>query len=87
MTVSHHDAADDWAERRKIERHPVTGAAQLVEIPCFTRYRVLADQWRLYDASAVDGPQLVATGGTGAPIHIGLPETWRRASEGYVHGQ
>ena len=53
----------------------------------FTRYRVLADQWRLYDASAVDGPQLVATGGTGAPIHIGLPETWRRASEGYVHGQ
>src|SRR3954451_21400315 len=30
--VDHHDAAYTWAERRKIERHAVTGAAQLVEI-------------------------------------------------------
>ena len=30
--VGHHDAAYDWAERRKIERHPRTGAAQIVEI-------------------------------------------------------
>ena len=30
--VSHHDDAYRWAERRKIERHPRTGAAQLVEI-------------------------------------------------------
>src|SRR4051812_10469916 len=30
--VNHHDAAYGWAERRKIERHPVTGAAQLVEV-------------------------------------------------------
>ena len=30
--VGHHDAAYAWAERRKIERHPVTGAAQLVEL-------------------------------------------------------
>ncbi len=30
--VGHHDDAYDWAERRKIERHPTTGAAQLVEI-------------------------------------------------------
>ncbi len=30
--VDHHDAAYRWAERRKIEQHPVTGAAQLVEI-------------------------------------------------------
>jgi mRNA-degrading endonuclease RelE of RelBE toxin-antitoxin system len=28
--VGHHDGAYAWAERRKIERHPVTGAAQLV---------------------------------------------------------
>ena len=31
--VGHHDSAYAWAERRKIERHPVTGAAQLVELP------------------------------------------------------
>ena len=30
--VDHHDAAYDWAARRKIETHPVTGAAQIVEI-------------------------------------------------------
>ncbi len=30
--VGHHDDAYRWAERRKIERHPRTGAAQLVEI-------------------------------------------------------
>ncbi len=30
--VAHHDAAYDWAERRKIETHPRTGVAQLVEV-------------------------------------------------------
>jgi len=30
--VDHHDAAYAWAERRKLERHPTTGAAQLVEV-------------------------------------------------------
>lgn len=30
--VDHHDAAYRWAERRKLETHPRTGAAQLVEI-------------------------------------------------------
>src|SRR3989304_3261102 len=30
--VGHHDNAYHWAERRKLETHPVTGAAQLVEI-------------------------------------------------------
>ncbi|HEX6142032.1 MAG TPA: hypothetical protein VFZ01_04895, partial [Geminicoccaceae bacterium] len=30
--VDHHDDAYAWAERRRIERHPTTGAAQLVEI-------------------------------------------------------
>jgi hypothetical protein len=30
--VAHHDKAYDWAERRKLETHPKTGAAQLVEI-------------------------------------------------------
>lgn len=30
--VDHHDKAYDWAERRKLETHPKTGAAQWVEI-------------------------------------------------------
>jgi hypothetical protein len=30
--VDHHDKAYDWARRRKLETHPSTGAAQLVEV-------------------------------------------------------
>ena len=30
--VDHHDKAYQWASRRKLEIHPQTGAAQLVEI-------------------------------------------------------
>lgn len=30
--VNHHDKAYQWAERRKIETHPKTGAAQLIEL-------------------------------------------------------
>lgn len=30
--AGHHDKAYDWAERRKLQTHPKTGAAQLVEI-------------------------------------------------------
>ena len=30
--VDHHDAAYRWAERRRLETHPSTGAAQIVEI-------------------------------------------------------
>ena len=30
--VAHHDGAYQWAERRKLETHPRTGAAQLVEV-------------------------------------------------------
>ena len=30
--VDHHDNAYQWAERRKLETHPKTGAAQLVEV-------------------------------------------------------
>ena len=47
--VGHHDEAYRWAERRKLERHPKTGAMQLVEVrerveeipvPCY----VVADE-------------------------------------------
>jgi hypothetical protein len=30
--VDHHDRAYEWAERRKLETHPTTGAAQIVEV-------------------------------------------------------
>src|SRR5262245_35499833 len=30
--VDHHDRAYAWAERRKLETHPTTGAAQMIEL-------------------------------------------------------
>ena len=30
--VDHHDKAYEWAERRKLETHPKTGAAQIIEV-------------------------------------------------------
>ena len=48
--VDHHDRAYRWAERRRIEAHPKTGAAQLVEI---------REVERLYEAHT--GPATIAT--------------------------
>ena len=49
----------------------------------FTRYRMVADTWRLYDASPVTGPRLVATGARGMPTRIRDQRRWRAAAEGY----
>lgn len=64
--VDHHDKAYAWAERRKIERHPKTGAAQLVEIretvreveiPLFVERAALSEKKalpRLFDSVSDD---------------------------------
>lgn len=66
--VAHHDKAYDWAERRKLETHPRTGAAQLVEIretvkeiliPVFTQVKQAAapqpaETRRIFEGSSDD---------------------------------
>jgi mRNA-degrading endonuclease RelE of RelBE toxin-antitoxin system len=47
--VGHHDDAYQWAERRRLETHPTTGAAQLVEI----RERIERSSFR--DTSSSNG--------------------------------
>jgi len=42
-------------------------------------------RWRVYDASPVEGPTLVATGGAGLPTPVRVPRTWRQTAEGYDH--
>jgi mRNA-degrading endonuclease RelE of RelBE toxin-antitoxin system len=61
--VGHHDAAYGWAERRKIERHPQTGAAQLVEVRETVREIVVPHY--------VEGPKAVAVA---KPLFAGVPE-------------
>lgn len=53
--VDHHDAAYKWAERRKIERHPTTGAMQLVEV----RERI--EEIEIFKTKEVEAPVVAAT--------------------------
>lgn len=79
--VDHHDAAYDWAQRRKIERHPRTGAAQLVEI----RERV--EEIPIYQPVAVPAakPLLFDGYSDDTLLGYGVPEEWlpdvRQANE------
>lgn len=47
----------------------------------FTVYQGLADTWQVFDNSAVDGPRLIATGGTGHPAHVLDAGAWARLQE------
>ncbi|MCC6198348.1 MAG: DEAD/DEAH box helicase [Burkholderiales bacterium] len=79
--VDHHDKAYNWAERRRLETHPTTGAAQLVEL----RERI--DE--VVVRRTVEAPlakQLLFAGATDAELlGWGVPQDWladvRKADE------
>jgi mRNA-degrading endonuclease RelE of RelBE toxin-antitoxin system len=56
--VNHHDKAYDWAERRRLETHPKTGAAQLVEIR-ETIQRILVPQYVQEEPKKFGAPKKV----------------------------
>jgi hypothetical protein len=70
--VDHHDKAYRWAERRKIERHPTTGAMQLVEV----RERVEDLVVRPKPPSAAPEPKLFAGLRKLEIMSFGVPEEW-----------
>ncbi|KCV53970.1 UvrD-helicase domain-containing protein [Bordetella bronchiseptica] len=74
--VDHHDQAYQWAERRKLEVHPTTGAAQLVEVrerveeilvPKYVEDSRPATQQKPKLFEKYDGAQLLA---------YGVPQEW-----------
>jgi mRNA-degrading endonuclease RelE of RelBE toxin-antitoxin system len=76
--VNHHDKAYDWAERRKLETHPKTGAAQLVEI----RERVQEITIPRYvEAASVtaEKPRLLAHVNEDELLRCGVPTEWMQA--------
>jgi mRNA-degrading endonuclease RelE of RelBE toxin-antitoxin system len=79
--VGHHDDAYQWAERRKIEQHPQTGAIQLVEI----RERV--EEVPVFVPVEKKPEQLLLFGNVTdeSLLGFGVPEEWlhdvRRATE------
>lgn len=80
--VDHHDDAYRWAERRKLETHPKTGAAQLVEI----RERVEEIVVPTYiEAAAPAPPMLFESADENELLNYGVPPEWlddvRQATE------
>ena len=77
--VDHHHAAYRWAERRRIERHPKTGAAQLVEIRETVREiempRVAAME-APFTAPRAAKPALFADTADDVLLGYGVPEVW-----------
>ncbi|MCB9434504.1 MAG: DEAD/DEAH box helicase [Ardenticatenaceae bacterium] len=74
--VAHHDNAYDWAMRRKIERHPRTGAAQLVEIR--ERIEEIPVYKTVEVTVPVDKPLLFAHLSEDTLLGYGVPEEWLR---------
>ncbi len=76
--VDHHDKAYDWAERRKLETHPKTGAAQLVEIR-ETVKEILVPVYVQQDQTApakASERQLFATRSDDELLSYGVPAEW-----------
>jgi hypothetical protein len=81
--VGHHDAAYAWAERRRIERHPATGAAQLVELPERVEYHPAI---AIPQPTAAAPPERLFAGiSDSALLAYGVPTEWldtvRQATE------
>lgn len=82
--VDHHDKAYDWAERRKLETHPTTGAAQLVEIR-ETVKEVVVPVYVQGEKPAPPKPFLFADKSDEELLGYGVPAEWlndvRQANE------
>ena len=73
--VDHHDAAYAWAARRKIERHPKTGAAQLVEVR--ERVQEIPIYKHVKEAAPVESlPLLFAEKSDDELLGYGVPTEW-----------
>ena len=73
--VGHHDDAYRWAERRKIERHPTTGAAQLVEIRETVR-EIAVPRYVDAEPEIVTRPLLFAGVAEAELLAYGVPREW-----------
>jgi len=76
--VGHHDDAYQWAERRKLETHPTTGAAQLVElrerVEEVVQYRYVEE-----DRPAPPKPRLFVRISEEQLLGYGVPVEWLEA--------
>src|SRR4051812_43944829 len=82
--VDHHDKAYAWAERRKLETHPKTGAAQWVEI------RETVQQIVIPEYVAAPEPPLFLNVSDDELLGYGVPSEWlpdvRKATQDSLFG-
>src|SRR5438874_5343568 len=75
--VDHHDAAYAWAGRRRVETHPKTGAAQLVEI----RERVqeiVIPSYVAIPGHVAEKEKIFANLSDETLLSYGIPDEWLR---------
>lgn len=73
--VGHHDPAYEWAERRKIETHPTTGAAQIVEIRETVR-EIAVPKYVDAEQPAAPKPLLFSGLSDDNLLAYGVPQEW-----------
>jgi hypothetical protein len=73
--VGHHDEAYDWAERRKLETHPTTGAAQLVEVR-ETVEEIKVPKYVEVEQPRAPKPPLFAKVADDTLLGFGVPAEW-----------
>lgn len=73
--VDHHDKAYQWAERRKLETHPTTGAAQLVEVR-ETVQQIVIPHYVQAELPIAPKPKLFSAVGDETLLGYGVPAEW-----------
>ena len=73
--VDHHDIAYKWAERRKLETHPKTGAAQLVEVRETVR-EITIPKYVVSEQSAPHKPSFFTDVSDDDLLSYGVPVEW-----------
>lgn len=83
--VGHHDNAYQWAESRKLETHPQTGAAQLVEIRETVKEIIIPQYVEKQKTVALIKEPLFANYSDADLLQYGVPQEWlndvRKADE------
>jgi mRNA-degrading endonuclease RelE of RelBE toxin-antitoxin system len=83
--VAHHDHAYSWAECRKLETHPQTGAAQLVEIRETVKEIIIPTYTDVPKQASPVKPPLFANYSDAELLKYGVPPEWlgdvRKASD------
>ena len=73
--VDHHDKAYQWAERRRIETHPSTGAAQIVEVRETVEEKTVPKYFESEELLRA-APPLFAAVGDESLLAYGVPSEW-----------